>query len=86
MPLATEYRPSLDTPHADIKNSGTRDGSLIKSAIFLSEFVTKPWVHVDIAGTAYLSADKAWAPKGCLGTGVSTLTRLAMDYAAKSGS
>src|SRR5574338_258104 len=76
MPLATECRPSLDTPHADIKNSGTRDGSLIKSAIFLSEFVTKPWVHVDIAGTAYLSADKAWAPKGCLGTGVSTLTRL----------
>jgi leucyl aminopeptidase len=82
MPLATEYRTSLDTPHADIKNSGTRDGSLIKSAIFLAEFVTKPWVHVDIAGTAYLGADKAWSPKGCVGTGVTTLARLALDYAA----
>jgi len=84
MPLATEYRPNLDTPHADLMNSGTRDGSLIKSAVFLSEFVTRPWVHVDIAGTAYLTADKAWNPKGALGTGVSTLARLALDYAKGS--
>ncbi len=81
MPLATEYRPSLDSPYADIVNSGSRDGSLIKSAIFLADFVTKPWVHVDIAGAAYLSADKAWNPKGAVGTGVTTLARLAIDYA-----
>ena len=53
MPLAVEYRASYDSPHADIVNSGSRDGALIKSAIFLSEFVTVPWVHVDIAGTAW---------------------------------
>ena len=82
MPLATEYRPAYDSAHADIVNSGGRDGSLIKSAVFIADFVTKPWVHVDIAGAAYLTSDKATNPKGALGTGVTTLTRLALDYAA----
>jgi leucyl aminopeptidase len=81
MPLVSEYRASLDTPHGDIVNSGSRDGSLIKSAVFISEFVTKPWVHVDIAGGAYLNRDKPEAPKGCTGLGISTLVRLALDYA-----
>jgi leucyl aminopeptidase len=83
MPLATEYRPQYDSAHADIVNSGTRDGALIKSAVFLADFVTVPWVHVDIAGSAYLSGDKAVNPKGALGTAVSTLVRLALDYAAR---
>ena len=82
MPLATEYRPAYDSAHADLVNSGTRDGSLIKSAVFLSEFATKPWVHVDIGGSAYLTSDKAVNPKGALGTTVTTLVRLALDYAA----
>jgi leucyl aminopeptidase len=80
MPLVTEYRASLDTPHADIVNSGTRDGSLVKSAVFLSEFVNVPWVHVDIAGTAYVGADKPYAPKGATGSSVSSLVRLALDF------
>jgi len=42
--------------------------------------VTVPWVHVDIAGSAYLLADKAHNPKGALGTAVSTLVRLATDF------
>jgi len=84
MPLATEYRTSLDSAYADIMNTGTREGSLIKSAVFIHDFVTVPWVHMDIAGTAYLLSDKAWNPKGALGTGVSTLTRLALDYGAGS--
>jgi leucyl aminopeptidase len=82
MPLATEYRASLDSAHADIVNSGTREGSLIKSAVFMNDFVTVPWVHVDIAGSAYLTADKSWNPKGALGTGVSTLTQLALEFGA----
>ena len=84
MPLALTYRDSLDSAHADIVNSGTREGSLIKSAVFLSEFVTVPWVHIDIAGSAYLTRDKAHGPKGSLGTAVSTLVRLALDFAAGS--
>jgi leucyl aminopeptidase len=81
MPLATEYRDALDSAHADIVNSASREGSLIKSAVFLSEFVTVPWVHVDIGGSAYLIKDKAHNPKGSLGTTVSTLVRLARDFA-----
>jgi leucyl aminopeptidase len=80
MPLATEYRPQYDSAHADITNSGAREGALIKSAVFLADFVTVPWVHVDIAGSAYLTSDKAANPKGALGTAVSTLVRLALDY------
>lgn len=82
MPLATEYRDTLDSAHGDIVNSASREGSLIKSAVFLSEFVTVPWVHVDIGGSAYLIRDKAHNPKGSLGTAVSTLVRLARDFAA----
>jgi leucyl aminopeptidase len=82
MPLVTDYRTAYDSPHADIVNSGSRDGSLVKSAVFLSEFVTVPWVHVDIAGTAYLGTEKPWAPKGATGAAVSTLARLALDFAA----
>ena len=83
MPLVTEYRATYDSPHADIVNSGTRDGSLIKAAVFLSEFVTVPWVHVDIAATAYLGAEKPYAPKGATGSSVAALVRLALDFAAE---
>jgi leucyl aminopeptidase len=82
MPLATEYRDSLDSAHADLVNSAAREGGLIKSAVFLSEFATVPWVHVDIGGSAYLLRDKPHNPKGALGTTVSTLVRLALDYGA----
>ena len=80
MPLVAEYRASYDSPHADIVNSGSRDGSLIKAAVFLSEFVTVPWVHVDIAGTAYLSSEKPYGPKGATGSAVGALVRLALDF------
>jgi leucyl aminopeptidase len=85
MPLAVEYRASYDSPHADIVNSGGRDGSLIKSAVFLSEFVTVPWVHLDIAGTAYLSAEKPYGPKGATGAAVAAMVQLALAFGADSG-
>lgn len=81
MPLVPEYRVSYDSPYADIVNSGSRDGSLIKSAIFLSEFATVPWVHVDIAGTAYLTAEKPYGPKGATGAAVGALVELALEFA-----
>ena len=84
MPLAVEYRASYDSPHADIVNSGSRDGSLIKSAVFLSEFVTVPWVHVDIAGAAYLGAEKPYGPKGATGAAVGALVQLALGFGDSS--
>jgi leucyl aminopeptidase len=86
MPLAIEYRASYDSPHADIVNSGSRDGSLIKSAVFLSEFVTVPWVHVDIAGPAALSAEKPYGPKGATGAAVGALVELALEFGRSGGS
>ena len=86
MPLAVEYRASYDSAHADIVNSGSRDGSLLKSAVFLSEFVTVPWVHVDIAGTAILSADKPYAPRGATGAAVGALVELALEFGRSDGS
>ena len=86
MPLAVEYRASYDSAHADIVNSGSRDGSLLKSAVFLSEFVTVPWVHVDIAGTAILSAEKPYAPRGATGAAVGALVELALEFGRSGGS
>ena len=45
-----------------------------------SEFVTVPWVHVHIAGTAYLSAEKPYGPKGATGAAVATLVQLGLDF------
>ncbi len=81
MPLATEYRTQLETPYADMVNSGSRDGSLIKSALFIHEFTTRPWVHLDVAGTAWMTSDKATFPKGAVGVAMTTLVRLGMEFA-----
>jgi leucyl aminopeptidase len=81
MPLAVEYRPAYDSAYAVIVNSASREGSLIKSAVFIADFVTKPWVLDDIAGSAYTHADMASGAKGATGAGITTLARLAMDFA-----
>ena len=75
MPLVTEYRAAYDSPHADIVNSGGRDGSLIKSAIFLAEFVTVPWVHVDIAGPGVPERGEAIRAEGRTGASVGALVQ-----------
>jgi len=71
MPLFEEYKEYLKSDIADVKNVGGRMGSLIASAYFLSEFAEQvPWVHLDIAGTAWVEKDKPYIPKGASGTGV----------------
>ena len=47
---------------------------------FLREFVTRPWVHLDIAGTAYYRKETAWAPKGATGVTHVTLVELALGW------
>lgn len=78
LPLVADYRSAMDSTYADIVNSGTVDGSLVKSALFLREFVTRPWVHLDIAGTAYLRKAQPWAAKGATGVSHATLVELAL--------
>lgn len=58
-PLYEEYRASLKSDIADLKNSASRSASSIAAAMFLQEFVDKtPWAHLDIASVAYLNDKK----------------------------
>jgi leucyl aminopeptidase len=78
MPLIDEYRADLDSWYADFTNTGPTEGGLIRSALFLREFATVPWVHMDIAGTAYFHKKKAYAPAGATGVSHATLVELAL--------
>lgn len=66
-----------DSRVADIKNSGGRLGGTITAGMFIGEFVNNlPWVHLDIAGTAYLSSAYEYLPLGATGVHVKTLFNL----------
>jgi leucyl aminopeptidase len=81
MPLDEDYREYLNTPFADIANIGGRWGGAVTAAYFLKEWAGEtPWVHLDIAGTAWLEEPKAHAPKGPTGVGVRTFVELAMSW------
>ena len=85
MPLPEELRPSLDSPVADLKNIGERNGGMMTGAVFLREFVPAdtPWVHLDIAGPAFHEgAPYGYVPKGGTGFAVRTLVALT---AARAG-
>lgn len=76
MPLAREYKDLLKSKTADLKNVGGRHGGSITAALFLQEFVGDvPWLHLDIAGTAFESADREHLRHGGTGFGVRTLVR-----------
>ena len=78
LPLIDEYVPDMDSWYGDLQNSGSAEGSLVKSGLFLREFVTKPWVHLDIAGTAYYRKALPFAPRGSTGVSHATLVELAL--------
>ena len=66
---------------ADVKNSGGRLGGTITAGQFIENFIEeKPWVHLDIAGTAYLSKSQGLYEKGATGVHVKTLYNLAKSY------
>jgi len=77
MPLFEEYRDYIKSDIADLKNSGGKSGSLSSSGFFLYEFAgNAPWVHLDIAGTAWVEKDKPYMPRGASGVGVRLLLDL----------
>ncbi|MCL5024762.1 MAG: leucyl aminopeptidase [Nitrospirae bacterium] len=74
MPLYDEYLEYIKSDVADLKNSGGRSGSLVTAGYFLKEFVGEtPWVHLDIAGTAWTEKDRPYMTKGATGFGVRLL-------------
>lgn len=82
MPLDDEYREMIKSTIADIQNVGTsKGGGAITAAMFLKEFSgDTPWIHLDIAGTAWLDDAKSWIAKGGSGVALRTLIDLAMSY------
>jgi leucyl aminopeptidase len=81
MPLDDDYRDLIKSNIADIQNiSSGRGGGASVGAAFIREFTDDtPWVHLDIAGTAWLDDQKPWAAKGPTGAAVRTLVDLAMN-------
>jgi leucyl aminopeptidase len=81
MPLDDDYKDYLKSAFADLGNIGGRWGGAITAAAFLKEFAEDtPWVHLDIAGTAWLDDAKPYMAKGPTGVAVRTLVRLALDW------
>jgi leucyl aminopeptidase len=82
MPLDDEYKEQyLKSAFADLPNIGGRWGGSVTAAMFLKEFADPaPWVHLDIAGTAWLEEAKPYMAKGPSGVGVRTMVRLAMEW------
>jgi leucyl aminopeptidase len=78
MPLDPDLRKAFDSPYADMANVGTPEGSAIVAALFLKEFVTIPWVHLDIAGSAYREKAEPWTPRGATGVMHATLVDLCL--------
>jgi leucyl aminopeptidase len=82
LPLWDEYRDLLKSDVADVKNSGGRAAGTIAGAWFLREFVEGfPWVHLDIAGTAYLEGEGASHAKGPTAIGVRLFTEFLLKRA-----
>jgi len=73
LPLWDDYKELIKSDVADIKNSGGRPAGTITAALFLREFADGyPWVHLDIAGTAYTESDLGTVPRGPTGVPVGT--------------
>ena len=73
MPMWDEYRELIKSDIADMKNSGGRAAGSVSAAMFLKEFTEDyPWIHLDIAGTAYSELDLVTMPKGPTGTPTGT--------------
>lgn len=74
LPMYPEYKDSLKSDIADMKNTGSRQGGASIAGVFLKEFVNGPkWAHIDIAGTAFLEKPQGEFISGSTGAGVRTI-------------
>jgi leucyl aminopeptidase len=81
LPMDEEYKELLKSSFADLHNIGGRSGGSITAAWFIRDFVGEtPWVHLDIAGTAWLDDAKPYMAKGPTGVGLRTFVRLAESW------
>jgi leucyl aminopeptidase len=81
LPLDDEYKEQIKSNIADIMNTGGRWGGAITAAKFLQEFAEEtPWIHLDIAGTAWMEDNKPWIAKGPSGIAVRSLVEFARGF------
>jgi len=82
MPIDDDYRDFIKGTVADIQNiSSGKGGGAITGAMFIKEFTgDTPWIHLDIAGTAWNDDAKPWLAKGPTGVALRTLVHLIMSY------
>jgi leucyl aminopeptidase len=82
LPLDDEYKDNIKSSIADIVNSGGRWGGAINAAMFLKEFAEDtPWIHLDIAGTAWMEDQKPWIAKGPSGIALRSLVEFVKSFA-----
>ncbi len=72
-PFWSDYDELIKSDIADIKNIGGREGGAITAGKFLSNFIQYPWIHMDIAGPAFLLKESSYRGKGGTGVGVRVL-------------
>jgi leucyl aminopeptidase len=83
MPLLDGHKEEIRSQIADIKNTGGRQAGASTAAAFLSHFVgDTPWVHLDIAGTGWLTNGGGYLKRGATGVGVRLLLQLLRDFDA----
>jgi leucyl aminopeptidase len=81
LPLDDEYKDNIKSSIADIVNSGGRWGGAINAAMFLKEFAEDtPWIHLDIAGTAWTEEQKPWIAKGPSGIALRSLVEFVQSF------
>jgi leucyl aminopeptidase len=82
LPLDDEYKENIKSTIADMVNSGGRWGGAINAAMFLKEFAEDtPWIHLDIAGTAWVEDQKPWIAKGPTGIALRSLVGFVKGFA-----
>jgi leucyl aminopeptidase len=82
LPVDDEYKEQIRSSIADIMNTGGRWGGAITAAMFLKEFAEDtPWIHLDIAGTAWMEEQKPWIAKGPSGIAVRSLVEFVNGFA-----
>jgi leucyl aminopeptidase len=85
LPIDPEYTDMIRSSIADIMNTGGRWGGASTAAVFLKEFAEDtPWVHLDIAGTAWIDDNKPWIAKGPSGIAVRSLVEFVKTYEGNS--
>lgn len=79
-PLYDEYKEDIKSDIADMKNLGGAEAGATTAGLFLENYTTSPWIHVDIAGTAYVMGTDKYRGKHGTGVGVRLIHQFVKDY------